>query len=112
MLRSYWRQNNPPGGQPMNMLWPALAKKMAAPALPKADNTSAALAALQAANQHYRTAQWPAPFDSTTHRLHKGDARNLSWLPDNSVHLVVTSPPYWTLKKYEKRGGQLGEVAD
>jgi site-specific DNA-methyltransferase (adenine-specific) len=24
----------------------------------------------------------------------------------------VTSPPYWTLKKYRKRDGQLGEIAD
>lgn len=96
----------------MNMLWSLRQKKIAAPPLPKADNTSAALAALQSVNLHYRSAAWPAPFDSTEHRLHKGDARDLSWLPDNSVHLVVTSPPYWTLKQYEKRGGQLGEVAD
>ncbi|MBI3704008.1 MAG: site-specific DNA-methyltransferase [Rhizobiales bacterium] len=94
------------------MLWAALTKKIAAPALPKADNTSAALAALQAANLHYRAAKWPSPFDSTKHQIHKGDARDLSWLPDKSVHLVVTSPPYWTLKKYEKRRGQLGEVAE
>jgi modification methylase len=91
----------------MNMHWPG-----EAPTLPKTDNTSAALAALQVANLYYRRAAWPAPFDSTEHRLHKGDARNLSWLPDKSVHLIVTSPPYWTLKEYEKRGGQLGEVAD
>ncbi len=91
----------------MNMHWP-----IKAPTLPKADNTSVALAALQVANLHYRSAAWPTPFDSTKHRLHKGDARNLSWLPDKSVHLIVTSPPYWTLKQYEKRGGQLGEVAD
>ena len=37
----------------------------------------------------------------TVHHLHKGDARDLKWIPDNSVHLIVTSPPYWTLKKYE-----------
>jgi site-specific DNA-methyltransferase (adenine-specific) len=28
------------------------------------------------------------------------------------VHLVVTSPPYWILKKYEAREGQLGDIAD
>src|SRR4030095_13500185 len=32
--------------------------------------------------------------------------------PDSSVHLVVTSPPYWTLKRYESRNGQLGELED
>lgn len=34
------------------------------------------------------------------HDLHRGDARDLSLLRDESVHLVVTSPPYWTLKEY------------
>jgi site-specific DNA-methyltransferase (adenine-specific) len=48
----------------------------------------------------------------TSHRLHCGDARNLDWLDDASVHLVVTSPPYWTLKKYNDHEGQLGAVAD
>jgi site-specific DNA-methyltransferase (adenine-specific) len=94
----------------MNMHWPLRSKKSAAPRLPAADNTSAALAALQAANLYYRTVQWPSPFNQTTHNVHKGDARDLSWIPDKSVHLVVTSPPYWTLKQYEKRKGQLGEV--
>ncbi len=28
------------------------------------------------------------------------------------VHLVVCSPPYWTLKEYRKTEGQLGDVAD
>ncbi len=55
---------------------------------------------------------WPAPFDRTTHRLHLGDARNLGWIPDESVHLVVTSPPYWTLKEYEHTAEQLGDVED
>jgi DNA modification methylase len=90
----------------------AISRKVAIPALPEVDNTSAALAALQSANLHYRNAMWPAPYDSTVHRLRNGDARDLSWIPDNSVHLIVTSPPYWTLKKYEERGGQLGDISD
>jgi site-specific DNA-methyltransferase (adenine-specific) len=44
--------------------------------------------------------------------LRQGDARELGWLADDSVHLVVTSPPYWTLKKYNDHPGQLGDVAD
>jgi site-specific DNA-methyltransferase (adenine-specific) len=48
----------------------------------------------------------------TTHKLHLGDARDLSWIADSSVHLVVTSPPYWTLKQYNSNDGQLGAVAD
>jgi modification methylase len=48
----------------------------------------------------------------TSHRLLTGDARKLDDLDDESVHLVVTSPPYWTLKEYELGDGQLGFVAD
>lgn len=87
-------------------------KTSCARSLPAVDNTSAGLAKLQSANQKYRKSAWPAPFDTATHQLHLGDARDLSWIPDNSVQLVVTSPPYWTLKKYEDRKGQLGDVAD
>ncbi len=47
----------------------------------------------------------------TQHDLRQGDARTLD-LPPNSVHLVLTSPPYWTLKEYRKSEGQLGFVAD
>ncbi len=48
----------------------------------------------------------------TTHKLVLGDARNIEKIPDESVHLVVTSPPYWTLKKYEPVEGQLGRISD
>jgi DNA modification methylase len=48
----------------------------------------------------------------TTHRLIQGDARKLSFLGDESVHLVVTPPPYWTLKKYRDHEDQLGDVED
>ncbi len=49
---------------------------------------------------------------SAIHRLHLGDARRLDWIDDQSIHLVVTSPPYWTLKKYNDHPSQLGAVAD
>lgn len=44
--------------------------------------------------------------------LRCGDARNLDWIPNESVHLVLTSPPYWTLKEYPANESQLGLVAD
>jgi len=44
--------------------------------------------------------------------LHQADARCLDFLDDGSVHLVVTSPPYWTLKEYRREEGQLGWIAD
>ena len=49
---------------------------------------------------------------STVHRLVQGDARDLSFIPDESIHLVVTSPPYWTLKRYNETEGQLGHVEE
>lgn len=50
--------------------------------------------------------------EPTTHRLINGDARDLSFLEDTSVHLVVTSPPYWNLKRYNEHPGQLGHIQD
>jgi len=48
----------------------------------------------------------------TSHNLFLGDARELGQLEKESVHLVVTSPPYWTLKRYDEHEGQLGHVGD
>lgn len=47
----------------------------------------------------------------TSHYLVHGDARRMESLIPNSVHLVLTSPPYWTLKVYEDADGQLGHVS-
>ncbi len=52
---------------------------------------------------------------ATNHRVLLGDARVMSELDSpESVHLVVTSPPYWTLKDYDGGAGadQLGHVTD
>lgn len=48
----------------------------------------------------------------TSHDLFLRDCRDMSSIADASVHLIVTSPPYWTLKKYPDREGQLGEVEE
>ncbi len=48
----------------------------------------------------------------TTHKLFLRDARGLGDLKPSSVHLVLTSPPYWTLKEYRQCEGQLGRVSD
>ncbi len=50
--------------------------------------------------------------DSTTHTLVNGDARDLSFIPDESVHVVVTSPPYWNLKRYNDNPCQMGHIGD
>jgi modification methylase len=50
--------------------------------------------------------------NSTNHRLINGDARDLSFLPAETVHLAVTSPPYWNLKRYNEHEDQLGHIDD
>ncbi|UCF32546.1 MAG: site-specific DNA-methyltransferase [Phycisphaerales bacterium] len=49
---------------------------------------------------------------ATEHTLNLGDARDLGWVPDKSVHLVVTSPPYYNLKRYNEHPDQLGHWED
>ena len=34
------------------------------------------------------------------------------FLEDESIHLVVTSPPYWNLKRYYENPNQLGHIND
>jgi DNA modification methylase len=46
----------------------------------------------------------------TRHSLRLGDARDMNEIAAQSVHLVVTSPPYWTLKEYRKTDGQMGHI--
>lgn len=47
----------------------------------------------------------------SSHELYQADSRDLSMIDDESVHLVVTSPPYFNLKDYgEATTGQLGEI--
>ncbi len=36
----------------------------------------------------------------TEHRIIFGDSRSLNEIEDKSVHLIITSPPYWQLKDY------------
>ncbi len=49
---------------------------------------------------------------STTHRVILGDARRMSALSDESVHLVITSPPYFDLVEYVAGPDQLGHLHD
>jgi DNA modification methylase len=43
----------------------------------------------------------------THHKIIIGDSRNMIEVADESVHLVITSPPYWQLKDYGN-GAQIG----
>src|SRR6266536_1348355 len=49
----------------------------------------------------------------TSHRVILGDSREMPEMPDESVQLVVTSPPYANLKHYEPDNpDQLGDIDD
>jgi len=43
----------------------------------------------------------------TKHKIIIGDSRKMSEIDDSSVHLIVTSPPYWQLKDYGSKN-QIG----
>src|SRR3972149_3357554 len=58
------------------------------------------------------TTALPGLWAPTTHVIHQGDSRHLDWIPSESAHLVLTSPPYWTLKEYPLNESQLGLIAD
>lgn len=51
-----------------------------------------------------------SPGGITKHVVVEGDARDLTWVKTESIHLVVTSPPYGSLKEYPDRRGQLGNM--
>ena len=38
--------------------------------------------------------------DNLTYRIIESSAESMDELPDSSVHLIVTSPPYWNIKDY------------
>lgn len=46
----------------------------------------------------------------TSHQLLLQDAREME-LDDSSIQLVLTSPPYWTLKEYRQTVGQMGHIS-
>ena len=48
----------------------------------------------------------------TRHDLYRADSRTINFLAPASIQLVVTSPPYWTLKEYNLNDAQLGSVSD
>jgi len=37
---------------------------------------------------------------STNHKIIVGDSRSMSEIKNRTIHLVVTSPPYWQIKDY------------
>lgn len=52
------------------------------------------------------------PRIATRHNIYNADSRDLGFLAPESVHLILTSPPYWTLKHYRDHPGQMGHIGD
>lgn len=58
-------------------------------------------------------AQQPMAVNDTTQRIIAGDSRNMTELANGSVHLAITSPPYFNAKMYSiDSDGDLGDVHD
>jgi DNA modification methylase len=76
------------------------------------DNPQTAIPAIAKDPQLMSLIEHAARSIPTTHDLFLRDARSLDDLSPNSVHLVLTSPPYWTLKEYRQAEGQLGHIQD
>lgn len=71
-------------------------------AIPRIARDPGLTKAIEAAVQHV----------PTSHRICFGDGREMAGLEPGSVHLALTSPPYWTLKEYRDSEGQLGHIED
>jgi modification methylase len=52
------------------------------------------------------------PGKTRSHVIREGDARSLSFIESENVHLVCTSPPYGSLKEYPDHPDQLGNIPD
>lgn len=76
------------------------------------DNPQTAIPAIARDSRLMRLVEQAVQMVPTTHHLFLRDARVFDDLAPNSVHLIVTSPPYWTLKQYRHAEGQLGHVSD
>jgi len=79
--------------------------------LPSLSNAQTALPAIAKDAQLIEEIENAVRRVPTSHSLFIGDARTMELEPE-SVHLVLTSPPYWTLKEYRDHAGQLGHFAD
>lgn len=76
------------------------------------DETQSMIPRLAKDEQAVRSIERSVQTIPTTHKLFVGDARRMSNLAAESLHLVLTSPPYWTLKEYRDSHGQMGHIED
>jgi DNA modification methylase len=90
----------------------AILRQFAPPGLEGLSEAQTAIPSLAKDEATVRDIDRVLPTLPTMHEMRRADARELDFLPDQSVHLVLTSPPYWTLKQYNESDAQLGSVDD
>lgn len=90
----------------------AVLREFAPPSIRRLRESQNAIPALAKDDIAARDIEAVLPTLPTTHAMRRADARDLNDLPSESVHLVLTSPPYWTLKQYNESNGQLGSMSD
>src|SRR5579864_261908 len=79
--------------------------------LPSLDNPQIALPAIAKDAHLIGLIQESVRRFPTHHDFYHADSRSMGLQPE-SVQLVLTSPPYWTLKEYRQTNGQLGHISD
>lgn len=90
----------------------AVLQEFAPPILARLQESQSAILSLAKNKEAVCDIEAVLPTLPTAHKMCHADARELGFLPAESVHLVLTSPPYWTLKQYNESDGQLGSVKD
>lgn len=80
--------------------------------LPSLDNAQTALPAIAKNSTLMAAIEEGVKQVPTHHRLIRKDSREAWDVAPETVHLVLTSPPYWTLKEYRLENGQLGYIED
>lgn len=90
-------------------LWQYLPEKK----LPSLSNAQTALPAIAKDSKLLAAIEAGVKQVPTHHRLIRQDStKRWPGVAPKSIHLVLTSPPYWTLKEYRVEDGQLGYVED
>jgi len=57
---------------------------------------------LKIAQEEQRVKKYSSLFTKTRHEIIIGDSRAMRSIPDNSIHLIITSPPYFNAKEYSQ----------
>ena len=80
--------------------------------LKKLDNRQTTIPKLAKDKQLLDEVETVLPTLPTSHKFFLADSVRFNRLEPESIHLVLTSPPYWTLKRYNEIDHQLGHMSN